>query len=143
MESFMLSDLEDINNVVLLLTRLQNLCEGFDKTSKSAIITSKIKVLLAISENDGVATSSIQEKVGLAKSNITSLCVALSREGLISRTRDTFDTREVILSLTDAGKNYLNKFLKKAKKNFESELAYKDNAVQIRHAVTNLLKLID
>ena len=132
-----------IKNILDLAIRLQNLCEGFDKTSKSAVLTSKIKILLVLSKYVETTPSVIQENVGLAKSNITIMCNSLIKEGYVTKVRDSFDTREIFLQLTDQGKKYLDEFLFKANKNFTSELAYKNNETQIRDAVANLLSLIN
>lgn len=135
---------ESIKSILLLVAKLQNLCEGFDETNKSAIITSKIKILLAMSEHGKpVSPSVIKTEVGLAKSNVTLACGKLVMEGFITKSHDNFDIREVTYSLTDAGQEYLNDFLTIAKKNFEGQLAYKNNMKEIKQAVENLLDLVE
>ena len=138
-----MKDLQDTKNIISLIARLQNLCEGFDETNKSAVITSKIKILLELSKSEKVSPNQLKQKVGLAKSNITILCGKLISDGLMTKTRDTFDTREIYYSITDTGTEYLEKFLRKAKKNFESELAYKNNIKQANLAINDLLNLVE
>ena len=134
---------DSMMDIMLLTTKLQNLCEGFDDTNKSAIITSKIKILLAITENGGIASpSTIKNKVGLAKSNVALACSKLITEGYVSKVRDNFDIREITYSITEAGKTYLNDFLTISKKNFEGQLAYKNNMKDIKQATSTLLDLI-
>lgn len=138
------SNNENIKSILLLVLKLQNLCEGFDETNKSAIITSKIKILLAVSEHGkAVSPGVIKTKVGLAKSNVTLACGKLVEEGLITKSHDNFDTREIVYSITDAGREYLNDFLTIAKKNFEGQLAYKNNMKEIKQAVDELLGLVN
>ena len=134
---------EFAKNVVSLVARLQNLCEGFDDTNKSAVITSKVKVLLELSKAESVTPTVIKRSVGLAKSNVALICGKLIEEGLVSKSKDSFDTREIFYSITDAGRKYLDEFLAKAKKNFESELAYKNNIKQIDAAIISLLQLVE
>ncbi len=137
------NNLNDIKSVILLASRLQNLFEGFDETNKSAVLTSKVKILIQASIKDRVSPSLLKRTVGLAKSNIALLCGKLQKEGLIEKYRDAFDTREISYGITDAGRDYLNDFLTKAKKNFEGELAYKNNIEQINKQVKALFEMID
>ncbi|MBO7508501.1 MAG: winged helix-turn-helix transcriptional regulator, partial [Clostridia bacterium] len=94
------------------------------------------------SRSQKTTPSVIQENVGLAKSNITILCNNLIKEGLMTKTRDEFDTREIYFQLTESGKKCLDDFLFQANKNFTSELAYKNNESQIKAAVDDLMKLV-
>ena len=139
----MANNQEFAKNVVSLVARLQNLCEGFDDTNKSAVITSKVKVLLELSKAESVTPTVIKRSVGLAKSNVALICGKLIEEGLVSKSKDSFDTREIFYSITDAGRKYLDEFLAKAKKNFENELAYKNNIKQIDAAIISLLQLVE
>lgn len=135
-------NVEDIKSVILLGARLQNLCEGFDDTNKSAVITSKMKILLAISAHESASPSVIKNEVCLAKSNVAYLCNSLLADGYITKTKGTFDTREISYALTEKGSEHMNDFLSKAKKNFECELAYKNNMKEINQAVVDLLELV-
>ena len=138
----MVEDYERISRILDLAIRLENLCEGFDETNKSAILTSKIKILFELSKKDVVTPSTLKNNVGLAKSNIAILCNSLAKEGLIEKKKDKFDTREILYSLTDSGREHLAEYLKKAQKNFEGQLAYKDNMEQIDTEVQNLYELV-
>ena len=130
-------------NVVSLIARLQNLCEGFDDTNKSAVITAKVKILLELSKADSVTPTVLKRSVGLVKSNVALICGKLIEEGLVSKSKDSFDTREIFYSITDKGKKCLDEFLTKAQRNFESELAYKNNIKQIDAAIISLLQLVE
>ena len=137
------NDKEFAKNVVSLISRLQNLCEGFDETNKSAVITSKVKILLELSKAQSVTPSIIKHNIGLAKSNVAIICNRLIEEGLVLKSKDSLDTREISYSITEAGKKFLEEFLLKTKRNFESELAYKNNIKQIDAAVNDLLGLVE
>lgn len=137
-----MSDLQGIKDVVGLIARLEVLCEGFDELNKTAVITSKVKVLLEVSNQNNVSPNKLKTKVGLAKSNLTLLCNSLVKDGLITKNRDEFDSRAIYYNITEKGKNYLNVILNKMKKNFEGELAYKNNIKQVDVAVKNLNELV-
>ena len=137
-----MEDLESISKILSLAIRLENLCEGFDETNKSAVLTSKAKIMFELSKRDFVSPSILKNNVGLAKSNIALLCKSLANEGLIQKKKDKFDTREVMYSLTDSGREYITDYLKKVKKNFAGQLAYKDNMEQIDKSVQDLFELV-
>ena len=139
----MVENFENIKDVLALAIRLENLCEGFDETNKSAVLTSKVKVLLELSKAERVTPNVLKNNVGLAKSNIAILCNSLVKEKLIEKNRDSFDTREISYSLTDEGKEFVNAYLLKARKNFEGQLAYKDNMKEVNQAVKDLNELIN
>ena len=139
----MQDNLQNTKNIISLITRLQSLCEGFDETNKSAVITSKVKILIELSKAESVAPNILKHRVGLAKSNITLLCGKMIEEGLILKAKDSFDTREIFYSITEKGNKYLEDFLNKTKKNFESQLAYKNNIKQVDLAINNLLDLVE
>ena len=133
---------KNIKNIVNLTNRLTSLCEGFDITNKSAIISSKIKVLLTINQHKKISPTMLKNKVCLAKSNLANLCKTLISEGLILKTKDDFDSRIIFYELTSKGENYLNSVLEKMEFNFVNEIAYKKNLTEIFNTVAYLLSLI-
>ena len=137
-----MSDLQGIKEIVELVGRLQILCEGFDDLNKTSILTSKVKVLLEVSGKQNVSPNKLKSSVGLAKSNLTLLCNSLVEQSLITKTRDKFDSRAICYNITPKGQTYLDGVLTQMKKNFEGELAYKNNIKQIETAVKNLQELI-
>lgn len=138
-----MSELKNIKDIVVLISRLQILCEGFDDLNKSSVLTSKIKVLLEIGSQKDVSPNKLKGKVGLAKSNLTLLCNALIKEGLITKQKDKFDNRSICYNITQKGQEYLDNVLHQMKKNFEGELAFKNNLKQIEVAVKSLLDLVN
>ena len=137
-----MNELNGIKNVLNLVTRLQSLCEGFDDTNKSAIITSRFKILLELSEKQNVSPNVLKINIGLAKSNLAILCNSLVKDGLIQKTKDEFDSRSIFYNITESGSQFLNSVLAQMKKNFEGELAYKNNLRQINSSVEDLLDLV-
>lgn len=137
-----MSDLQGIKEIVEVISRLQILCEGFDDLNKSSVLTSKVKVLLEVSDKKDVSPNKLKSKVGLAKSNLTLLCNSLIKDDLLTKTRDKFDSRAICYNITQKGQEYLDGVLSQMKKNFEGELAYKNNIKQIETAVKNLQELI-
>lgn len=138
----MVENFEKIKDVLALAVKLENLCEGFDITNKSAVLTYKIKVLLELSRVKFATPGTLMANVGIAKSNLAILCNKLIDEQLVSKTKDNIDAREICFSITDQGKKVLNTYLSKAKKNFESQLAYKNNIKQVNQSVKDLLELV-
>ena len=134
---------ELVKNIVSVCTRLENLCEGFDVDSKSTLISSKFKVMLALSEQDNISPSMLIDKLGLAKSNLALLGKSMITEGLIEKRKDDFDSRVIFYTLTDFGKQKLNATLCKMADNFTKQLAYKNKFKEIEVLMTSLKDLID
>lgn len=135
--------LQGIKDVVSLVSRLQNLCEGFDELNKNSILTSKVKILLKLSSLDKITPNKLSEKLGIAKSNLAALCNSLEKDGVLKKEQDKFDRRSIFLSITPKGEEVLENILRQMQKNFERELAYKDNIREIDTAVQNLLQLVE
>lgn len=135
--------IELISNIVNVCTRLENLCEGFDVDSKSALISSKFKVLLALNEQNNISPSMLIDKLGLAKSNLALLCKSMITEGLIEKRKDEFDNRVIFYTLTPQGKQVLDNSLNTMAENFTKQLAYKNKFKEIEVLLTNLKDLID
>ena len=61
-------------------------------------------VLTALSENDGLTVSEIAGRLWLEPSTVTPLVKRLEAAGLLSRTRNPKDERQVNVTLTDEGR---------------------------------------
>ncbi|ALM83872.1 MarR family winged helix-turn-helix transcriptional regulator [Bordetella sp. N] len=61
-------------------------------------------VMLVLWERDGVTVSAIGERLFLDSATLTPLLKRLEAAGLIARVRAASDERQVIVSLTDAGR---------------------------------------
>ncbi|MDR6624081.1 MarR family transcriptional regulator [Caulobacter segnis] len=62
-------------------------------------------VLSALWETDGMSVGAIGERLGLDSSNVTPLVKRMEGAGLVSRVRNPADERQVVVSLTDAGRD--------------------------------------
>lgn len=62
-------------------------------------------VLSALWESDGLSVGAIGERLGLDSSNVTPLVKRMEAAGLVSRVRNPADERQVVVSLTDAGRD--------------------------------------
>ncbi|MET3667970.1 MarR family transcriptional regulator [Caulobacter sp. 1776] len=62
-------------------------------------------VLSALWEADGLSVGAIGERLGLDSSNVTPLVKRMEAGGLVSRVRNPADERQVVVSLTDAGRD--------------------------------------
>ena len=138
-----MENLYNVKNIINLCTSLQNLCEGFDEDSKSILISTKFKVLLAINEKSTLSPSELIYKLGLAKSNIALLAKSMIKEGLIESKKDTLDSRIVLYSLTNKGKEELENSLNVMSKNFTNQLAYKNKFKEIDKLVKELNTIIN
>jgi len=62
-------------------------------------------VLSALWEVDGQSVGALAERLGLDSSNVTPLVKRMEAAGLVSRVRNPADERQVVVSLTDAGRD--------------------------------------
>jgi DNA-binding MarR family transcriptional regulator len=62
-------------------------------------------VLSALWEIDGQSVGAIAERLGLDSSNVTPLVKRMEAAGLLSRERNPDDERQVVVSLTDHGRD--------------------------------------
>jgi DNA-binding MarR family transcriptional regulator len=62
-------------------------------------------VLSALWEVDGQTIGAIAERLGLDSSNVTPLVKRMEASGLLSRERNPADERQVVVSLTDHGRD--------------------------------------
>jgi len=60
--------------------------------------------MLVLWEEDGLTVSAIGAKLGLDSGTLTPLLKRLEAAGLVTRTRDTADERQVLAGLTPAGR---------------------------------------
>lgn len=91
-----------------ILLRRACMCEG--GAAKKSTLSLKTKVLYLL-KNRPLKAGEIMSSLCIAKPNVTALTNGLEAEGLIEKTRGSVDRREVSLSLTDAGHEYLQERL--------------------------------
>ena len=131
---------ELVKNILEVNLKLQNYLEGFDVSSKSAIISSKFKTLFYIAQAEKCPPNVLIDNLCLAKSNVAILCNQLLKEKLIEKTKDDFDNRSIFYSITKEGQKYLDEQLEKMTFNFSRQLDYKNNMKQIEKLVNELKK---
>lgn len=85
---------------------------------ESGLATSYVELLLLIKENDSLSQKEMSTAMDLAPSTITRFLAKLKEKGLVEKHRET---REVVVALTDEGKDLASKLQKKYK-NAEKEL---------------------
>lgn len=66
-------------------------------------------VMLVLWEKDGIALRKLGKKLNLDSGTLTPLLKKLESEGLIIRKRDSKDERNLIIHLTNSGKELMNK----------------------------------
>ena len=91
-----------------LATRRACMCEGKGQTKKNTL-SLKTKVLFLIAE--GCAPREIVAGLMIAKTNLALLTRDMANEGLIVKSKGAADHREVVYSLTDQGRAYLDERL--------------------------------
>ncbi len=61
-------------------------------------------IIVALSEQDGQSVKTLGEKLFLESNTLTPILKKLESQGFLTRQRDPADERQVIVSLTDAGR---------------------------------------
>lgn len=73
--------------------------------AKHGLTYTQYIAILALGERDGQTVSQLGEKLLLESSTLTPLLKRLEAMGYVRRQRDPSDERQVLLSLTDIGRN--------------------------------------
>lgn len=96
-----------------LRIKLEELCDGFDKTnnSKKCQLTLRIRFLFVLSQNEILSPNHFIKRLGIAKSNLTLLCKGLCNEGVIEKTKNDADKRGIYYKITDKGRDEVNAYL--------------------------------
>ena len=102
-----------------LASRRACMCENQDNVKKSTL-SLRTKVLYLISK--GCSPKEITLRLCIAKTNLALITTALVNGGLILKTRNTKDKREIIFSLTAKGKKELNDCLETIAEAFKNIL---------------------
>ncbi len=125
-----------------ILLRRACMCEG--ETSKKSTLSLKTKVLFLLKDRP-LKAGELITALCVAKPNATALANALEKDGLIEKTRGLHDRREVSLSITDAGRKYLEKRLEVIERGFDNILTdqkdYEEACGQIDEII-NLLSFL-
>lgn len=89
---------ESIIELKLLADRL---AEGIGRNA--GIFQVKHQILFVISRNKQTAPKELIERLNIAKSNLALACNALIREGLIEKSKDEDNKKEIFYTITESG----------------------------------------
>lgn len=129
----------DAKKIIMLTSKLNNLLEGFDEfyLCKKSNLTIKDKLLIFLIDKN-LAPFELIKFLGIAKTNLALIIASLEKEGLVVKTRDNIDKRNIIISLTSKGKLKATEILNNINKNINNTLAYKNNANKVNELLNEL-----
>lgn len=99
-----------------LATRRMCMCEGKAGARKSTL-SLRTKVLYLIAHD--CSAREIAARLHIAKTNLAQLTTSMAADGLIDKTQGDLDRREVLFSITEKGKSYLDERLRAIDENAE------------------------
>ena len=109
---------EDAKEIhILLMTFMGAIHEKFFinmrkyNISCSQISKNQIKIINVLYQNDGLTATEIGKMLDIEKGSLTAMVDQLKAMGLITRTIDVNDRRRVLLSLTAAGIEHMDKMM--------------------------------
>ena len=102
---------KNIMDTILQLSRASRRSHGH----RHAISPGAFKLLRILSENETMKTSELAEALDIRPASLTEKLTRMEQRELISRVKDSNDSRIVLVSLTDKGKD----LLETRKKNYE------------------------
>jgi len=73
------------------------------------VTSTQYTVLVAASERDGLSQQDIINATGIDRSTVSQVVQLLTRKGLLKRRRTRHDARAYAISLTDAGRDVLDR----------------------------------
>ncbi len=92
------------------IIEIESLCENISKKNTEGGLL-RFKVLYFVSQYENLSVSMIIEKLGIKKSNFALLTAQLEKEGSIVIHQAEIDKRCRTLSLTEKGKEELDRYL--------------------------------
>lgn len=123
-----------------LATRKATMYESNDGNKKSTLdLKSKVIFLL---RNKDLSPTELTSSLLMAKSNLTILTSSMIDEGLIKKTKKKTDGREIIYSITDKGKQYLEKRLDYIDGMFSKIIESDEAAVKYEAEISDIIDLI-
>lgn len=100
--------IDEVGFMMQKLVRVFNLFER-DEIKTYGFTTSQCYTILELFKSTGLTMNELSEKMNLNSSTMTRILDNLVRDKYISRDKDEFDRRIVIVSLTEAGKEIAKK----------------------------------
>ena len=93
------------NSIVWLKLLTDRICEG--KNKKNGLFLVSYQVLFVLNENERVSPKELVLSLGLAKSNLAIIAKKMMKDGLIERTKDLQNRKEIYYNITLKGKEVL------------------------------------
>lgn len=133
----------DVLSILKLNSTLNNLLEGFDDFlyTRKINLTIKDKILILLNEKS-LSPFELIKILSIAKTNLALVCQDLIKDGLIKKEKDLIDKRNIIYSLTEAGKERAVKIACSINKQINMRIEFKNNNEQINNKVKELLDLL-
>lgn len=100
--------IDEVGYMMQKLVRVFQLFER-DEIKTYGFTTSQCHTILGLYKSGGLTMNELSEKMNLNSSTMTRILDNLVRDKFISRDKDEFDRRIVIVSLTDTGKDVARK----------------------------------
>lgn len=113
MEPNTVQDKRDLEQVAwMFFAALRRISRHMDVRSHDlerefGLTSSQLNVLWAVSSSDGMAIGKIAQMVSLSNATLSAMADRLEEHGLVTRSRSVSDKRQVLIALTDSGREVL------------------------------------
>ena len=134
--------MEDVIDLVMLTSRIKNVCEGFDGLNKNIPLDSKNLILLYLYKHETAGNLELTSFLNFAKGNVANLCKKLMNEGLVEYSQSLLDSRNKRFTLTEMGKECTNVLVKQLNANVRSSVENVSNLTEIKYLSAKLLELL-
>lgn len=134
--------MENVIDLVLLHSRIKNMCEGFDGMSKSMPLESKTLILIYLHKHGSASNLELTAFLNFAKSNVALLCKKMMQEGLVDYSKNVLDSRNKQFVLTENGKMVAEEIEKTINNNVRSSIQNVSNMHEVSFLTTKLLELL-
>ncbi|MBE5746093.1 MAG: winged helix-turn-helix transcriptional regulator [Clostridiales bacterium] len=134
----------DCKELIILLTKLNNMIDGFDEffLTKNNNLTIKDKLLIFLQEKN-LTPFELIKKLGINKTNLALITAELVKQELIIKKQTSFDKRNIEYVITDKGNLYIQNILNKIDENINKQLKYYNNAQKINEFSKSLNDILD
>ncbi len=108
------ADISAISDFVNILRASSDISTALDKLlAKHELLQGRWWVLVLLMRQDDLTSTptDLSEKAGVTKATMTGFIDGLVREGLVTRVTDDVDRRKLLIKLTDAGQEKLDRVL--------------------------------
>jgi len=97
--------------IVVTLRQISRAMSIYSKSLEKhyGLTSPQLMILQELSQNEYIAIGEIAKKISLSQATVTDIIDRLSMKGLVSRTKNSLDRRQVLIKITPDGKNIINK----------------------------------